>query len=356
MADADAIPPNSFNSDSVNSLPIAFSAVFLPFVLLFVALRFYCRHKSRTNWGFDDGLIAFAAVGQIGLAAICLDLAVNGGSGYHMDYLLYNHPEKLQRFLVDVFALQIIYYTFLNVPKLAVLVLYQRLFSVRYLTTWATRILMAVLVLYTIVSVFLSIFACGRHVDAFYSEDPNAAKQWCIDVNAMQIYTSIPNIVTDVLMLLVPMPVAFGLRVRMSVKLGIAVTFLMGSLGLIFSALRFWITYKVNNSDDQTYVSAQLLVWTELEVGCYLISACLLILRPLIERIADSSLIQSFRSNTYGHRGTVSPSHGTSSKASAATSEGSYRSSIVGAQVHPDKTSGRENIEMVNGLHFTSSR
>lgn len=146
-----------------------------------------------------------------------------------MDYLLYNHPAKVQRFLIDVFALQIIYYTFINVPKLAVLVLYHRLFSVRTVISWVTRILMVVLVLYTIISVFLSIFACGRHVDDFYSETANTAQQ-CIDVNAMQIYTSIPNIVTDVLILLVPMPVAFGLRVRMSVKLGIAVTFLMGSL------------------------------------------------------------------------------------------------------------------------------
>lgn len=74
MSSSDEIPPDAFNSDSVNSLPIAFSAVFLPFVLLFVALRFYCRHKSRASWGFDDALVAFAAIGQIGLAAICIGL------------------------------------------------------------------------------------------------------------------------------------------------------------------------------------------------------------------------------------------------------------------------------------------
>ncbi|QKX54259.1 uncharacterized protein TRUGW13939_01344 [Talaromyces rugulosus] len=355
MPSSETVPADAFNADSVNSLPIAFSAVFLPFVLLFVALRFYCRHTSRANWGFDDVLIAFAAVGQIALAAICIDLGVNGGSGYHMDYLLFNHPEKVQRFLVDVFALQIIYYTFLNVPKLAVLVLYHRIFSVRRGIIWVTRILMAVLVLYTIVSVFLSIFACGRHVDAFYSEDPKAAKQ-CIDMDAMQIYTSVPNIVTDVLILLVPMPVAFGLRVRMSVRLGIAMTFLMGSLGLVFSALRFWVTYSINNSDDQTYVSAELLVWSELEVGCYLISACLLILRPLIERIADSSLIQSLRSNTYGNRGTSSPGRGTGSKTSAATGEGSHPSSVAGTELLLDRNNSGGDIEMVNGLHFTTSK
>lgn len=74
MASSGDIPPDAFNSDSVNSLPIVFSAVFLPFVLLFVALRFYCRYKSRVNWGFDDVLVGFAAVGQIGLAAICIGM------------------------------------------------------------------------------------------------------------------------------------------------------------------------------------------------------------------------------------------------------------------------------------------
>lgn len=125
--------------------------------------------------------------------------------------------------------------------------------------------------------------------------------------------------------------------------------------GLIFSALRFWITYSINNSDDQTYVSAQLLVWSELEAGCYLISACLLILRPLIERIADSSLIQSFRSNTYGNRGTGSPGRGSGSKTSAATG-GSYPNSVVGEELLPSKNKNSDDIEMVNGLHFTTSK
>jgi cytochrome bd-type quinol oxidase subunit 2 len=74
MASSETVPADAFNSDSVNSLPIAFSAVFLPFVLLFVALRFYCRHTSRANWGFDDVLVAIAAVGQIALAAICIGM------------------------------------------------------------------------------------------------------------------------------------------------------------------------------------------------------------------------------------------------------------------------------------------
>lgn len=148
--------------------------------------------------------------------------------------------------------------------------------------------------------------------------------------------------------------------------------YLTSDSGLVFSALRFWVTYSINHSTDQTYVSARLLVWSELEAGFYLISACLLIMRPLIEHIADSSLIQSLRSNIYGNRSTGRGS-GNGSK-NYATGEGSYPTSMAGgAEAHsnaddsegstqkrkylkPKYGGSRDDIEMVNGLHFTSSR
>jgi hypothetical protein len=157
-----------------------------------------------------------------------IDIAINGGSGYHLDYLLYNAPQKLERFLVDVFVLQLLYYIFVNVPKLAVLVLYHRLFSVRKYISWVTTALSIILVVYTIISVLLTIFACGTHVDSYWNLPLSEAG--CIDVDALQVYTSIPNIVTDVLILLVPMPALWNLHVRLSVKIGIALTFLIGSL------------------------------------------------------------------------------------------------------------------------------
>ena len=66
----DTLPLDAFDSSSVSSLPIAFTAVFLSFVLGFVGLRFYSRRRSTRSWGWDDVLVGIAAIGQIGLAAI----------------------------------------------------------------------------------------------------------------------------------------------------------------------------------------------------------------------------------------------------------------------------------------------
>jgi hypothetical protein len=43
-------------------------------------------------------------------------------------------------------------------------------------------------------------------------------------------YGSIPNIVTDVVMLILPMPLIWGLHVSTKVKIGLLVTFLLGSM------------------------------------------------------------------------------------------------------------------------------
>jgi hypothetical protein len=46
-------------------------------------------------------------------------------------------------------------------------------------------------------------------------------------------YGSIPNIVTDVVMLILPMPLIWGLHVSTKVKIGLLVTFLLGSMWVI---------------------------------------------------------------------------------------------------------------------------
>jgi hypothetical protein len=46
-------------------------------------------------------------------------------------------------------------------------------------------------------------------------------------------YGSIPNIVTDVMMLILPMPLIWSLHVSPKVKIGLLVTFLLGSMSVL---------------------------------------------------------------------------------------------------------------------------
>ena len=68
--------------------------------------------------------------------------------------------------------------------------------------------------------------------------------------------------------------------------------------GLVFSTARFYIFYHAYvTPDDVSYMAAvQETIWTEVEPGCYLICACMLLMRPLFDLLADSFLICILRS------------------------------------------------------------
>ncbi|KAM3065379.1 hypothetical protein ACMFMG_011497 [Clarireedia jacksonii] len=117
----------------------------------------------------------------------------------------------------------------------------------------------------------------------------------CINANAFQSWVALPIILTDMGMLAVPIPVIWKLHVPMRLKVGLTFEFLIGGFGLITSILRFSIFIKINDTEDRTFIAPQLLVWTLLEPGCYLICACLLMCRPLLELLANSRIVQGFK-------------------------------------------------------------
>jgi hypothetical protein len=58
---------------------------------------------------------------------------------------------------------------------------------------------------------------------------------------------------------------------------------LTGRRGLITSIWRFNVFWHVNSFQDVTYAGGTLVIWTQLEPGCYLISACMLTWHPLVD-------------------------------------------------------------------------
>ena len=78
-------------------------------------------------------------------------------------------------------------------------------------------------------------------------------------------------------------------------RLGLIVTFLTESLGLLVSLFRFVTPFHNDAVTDGTFASVDLMTWTVVERGTYLIAACLLPLRPLMEHRFQSQRSPSSR-------------------------------------------------------------
>lgn len=150
----------------------------------------------------------------------------HAGVGYHLKYLEENDPTKLLQWGKYLLAIATLYFFDVNLPKLAILVLYRRLFpmpTVRMII----YVLAAILVGASIANTATSLAAC-KPFEANYN--PTLPKAKCINKESFFIWTSIPNIVTDVVMLVLPLPIVWNLHNTRRIKAALTFTFLVGSL------------------------------------------------------------------------------------------------------------------------------
>ena len=109
--------------------------------------------------------------------------------------------------------------------KLAILDLYPHIF-VEKRSRMITYALGVIVSLSCVANEIATIAQC-KPVDFLWNPTPGG---WCQDIHAHFTWASMPNIITDFPMLLLPIPMIWKLHASWRVKASILVTFLVGSL------------------------------------------------------------------------------------------------------------------------------
>ncbi|KAK8104508.1 uncharacterized protein PG998_011541 [Apiospora kogelbergensis] len=275
-------PPHPNSSENIGWRLLVFVGVFTPLQTIFVALRFYARSLVRSPWAWDDGLIVTALLGQFVAAGIAIGSVKQSAVGYHVWYLEETNPEAVTIFFKYLVAISSWYYATIWLSKIAILLLYRRLFPQQsvHIIIYVTA---AVLLATSIASLTTDLAAC-RPFSAQWAA-PAVQKVHCLDKEAIFIWSTLPNIVTDLVMLILPLPIVWKLHTSTHMKGALTVTFVIGSSGLVASILRFWAFSNTNSFIDATYNAVELIIWTVVEPGIYLLSACMLMYRPLLEKV-----------------------------------------------------------------------
>lgn len=149
-----------------------------------------------------------------------------GGVGRHWAYLVLHDQNRLINSAKMDKVESYIYLPSVTFPKLAILALYLRIFTTRGYRI-ATYCVGSIVVLSCIVGLVANSIVCQPFAYFWDKSIPNGR---CLDVVAAYRYISIPNIVTDLMMLILPMRPLFKLRVSLPLKLGLIATFVFGSL------------------------------------------------------------------------------------------------------------------------------
>lgn len=161
---------------------------------------------------------------------------------------------------------------------------------------------------------------------------------------------SIPSLATDLVMLIIPWPILIKLQMPTMEKIGLMMTFLAASMGIITCALRLSVFFTVPLLEDPTwYASGGTIVYTLVEPSTYMIASILPTTRHLFRRVhhkVQSVVVQSKGSRESGGGGTEgrgSTSHATHSASAMKQIDRS------GSSSHQGRRKTREDVEFWQG-------
>ncbi|WYZ40083.1 hypothetical protein EsH8_IV_000424 [Colletotrichum jinshuiense] len=243
----------------------------------FVGLRFWARWTVGFQYGLDDWFIVVGLV--VTFMAGALNYAMIGqGLGRHASTL--SQDQQVQ-FLKLLLAFECIYVTAVMFIKISLLLMYRRIFPSRNFKL-AAMILGALSIAWCIAIVFVCIFQCTPVAKAYMPWIEGT----CIDLKASFIGNAIPNILTDVAILCLPIGQVWKLQVTMAQRLSLCFMFLLGGFVLFASIYRF-TTIMQFELTDTTWTLATACTWCVVECACGVISACLPTLRPLMIKVSS---------------------------------------------------------------------
>ncbi|KAL8760592.1 MAG: hypothetical protein Q9184_003224 [Pyrenodesmia sp. 2 TL-2023] len=287
---------------------IAIGIIFPIAGALAVLTRFHARRAKKTSFGLDDWLCLPALILVTGCSIVMIIGAATHTIGYHSapHEDAGNNPkivylEKLE------WAFNIMAPLALGFIKLSILFFYRRIFRGRLFDflSWG---LIGVVLLWTLGFTLTQIFDCGIHFETNWGLLSDLQK--CLNTFHLLLAYSISDVIVDVLILVLPLPLVWMLHMRTARKFAVSGIFLLGASAVVAGILRLVVFAQILGAghtqvvlvilgvtilDNMTVVSL-ILFWPMVQMGIALITACLPTFRPLFHGASTESIVRSVRS------------------------------------------------------------
>ncbi|PGG99107.1 hypothetical protein GX51_06447 [Blastomyces parvus] len=238
--------------------------------ILLVVNRIYFRLKLARVLAWDDYCIIAAIISCIGMNTFPL---VGISYGYGKPWTELTRHEQMASMKL-FWAVQLGYKLTLNFCKMSILLLYRRIFVTRKFQI-AVNIVFAFVVLYFISCVVANIFECTPIEKAWDHSIPGK----CINLTAHWFSNAISTASSDIVTLLLPMPVIHRLRLPRRQKYALMGIFALGIFVCVISVIRMTTIIGGSTAVDRSVDTVSALLWALVEANMSIICACLPMLR-----------------------------------------------------------------------------
>ena len=212
--------PNFVDPESQQFLNVVTQSICLPVATILVVLRIYVKARVLRKLGWED---LTCVVGWLGLLASSTIMCFQSryGNGRHIWNIKGDDYVNYLRF---VYAEEVIYGPVIFAVKLAILLLYLRVFQPIRATWVALHMIVWGNLLSYVIIMFMEAFQCWPVGKAWYPLFPGR----CVDQTSLQISSASINIISDFAILVLPITTVWNLNVSQKKKYGLFAVFGFG--------------------------------------------------------------------------------------------------------------------------------
>ena len=231
---------SSVSDENIGHQLVTVSAVMIALQVLAVGARLSARRVQKTVFFVDDYLIVVALLGGLAICGIAI-MGVNVAKfGRHQDWIMTNEPDSLTPFgKLSVAAQSLQTPIAITFAKLSILFFYRRIFPLPSIHC-AILAIGAWIVAHGFATLLVSLLQCIP-LSAVWDA---GVKGKCIDPVSWLRWMSLPNIMSDLALIILPLYVIWRLQKSRTERLGLSVIFLSGSL---------WVAHALSHNGMLTF-------------------------------------------------------------------------------------------------------
>ncbi|CAO2653666.1 Nn.00g030770.m01.CDS01 [Neocucurbitaria sp. VM-36] len=286
-------PPEGYVVDFANPRRRLVTETYVLFILenilaiIFLVQRLYTKIRLMRVFQIDDvtvilaWILSVATQGLLVAGFITRCIGVHGWEIPIEDFGLYSRL---------ILAAPLTYAPCCALTKISLCIFYSRLSPSRLflLAVWTTVFICAGA--YT--GIFFSlVFACKPIAASWNPLLLGTAV--CINRGAIYIATAVIGVVTDVILIALPIPTIWGLQMPMKQKIGLTAIFGIGSITMVTSIVRLVVLLPSLTNPDATWVIAEGSLWIIVEANLFIICCCLPTLRRFFRHVAPRMIGES---------------------------------------------------------------
>ncbi|KAM0430069.1 hypothetical protein ACHAPT_006075 [Fusarium lateritium] len=280
--DTDQSPPfYPLTEDNHGALVVVTAVIFFIYAVLGIVGKMLIRLNITSMKDFDLLLLGSAAIYFAQTA--CVIAACNHGLGEHRKSV---SDADFTSFSKLIYASRILALLVDATTKLSLCLLIRQISNIGGLNV-ANLILAGVIVAWMVTGIFATAFQCPLPEPwASHSNDQ------CPSQGPIFVFNGVMNILTDVA--LCALPVAMMWHVQTSVRRKLIVMSLFGSrliVPIVTIPILSHSGYLFNNSDDSTWQSVSIMIWTQIALGLSVLTVCIPSLKGVIDSLLGSTAV-----------------------------------------------------------------